>query len=195
MANLILDIRIYESDELRKKTIEQWNRLRDMRVDPIAERFALKLREKSLETGNWDHLYIYLTKLLAPNDIKLRTKGDKVVSILVGIDENDLYEIDRERRTDFFLKTIRESFYYLSKEQHLDLEKVDTVEKLLKLHGEKLEIIQKEKTSRGIHTIVSYTVANQSRLYIFARDNKSERQGKTRDRNAKKRKRCTNPGF
>lgn len=178
MAKIILDIRFYDNDDLCEKTIEQWNYLRDLGYDPIAERFALKLNERKFETGDWDHLYIYFTNRLPPGDIKLRTKGERVASVLVGVNNSDLYEFDREGRQDFELKTISESFYFLSKEQTMDLESVDAVKKLLKMHGENLEIVQKKKTSRSIHAIVSYTVSNQSRLYIFARDDKNGQQGK-----------------
>ncbi|MEZ4546180.1 MAG: hypothetical protein R3C24_20090, partial [Cyanobacteriota/Melainabacteria group bacterium] len=55
---------------------------------------------------------------------------------------------------------------------------VEKARKLLKEHGQQLEIIQKEKISKGIHVIVSHTVNPKSHLYLYVLDQNSGRQGK-----------------
>ena len=178
MARRILDIRIYENHGVGQMTAEQRNIFRQIKHDSTAERFALKLRELEMETGEWDHLYIHLTEQLPAGDINIRGIGDRVLSLFAGVKDKDLYEIDWSKRLDFRLKLMSDSFYLLSKSQPLDLSKVEKARKLLKEHGQQLEIIQKEKMSKGIHFIVSHTVNPKSHLYLYVLDQNRGRQGK-----------------
>lgn len=178
MARRILDIRIYENHGVGQMTAEQRNIFGQIKHDSTAERFALKLSSLELETGDWDHLYISLTKQIPAGDINLRGIGDQVLSVVAGVEDKDLYEIDWNKRLDFRLKIISDCFYLLAKSQPLDLSKVEKARKLLKEHGQQLEIIQKEKMSKGIHVIVSHTVNPKSHIYLYVMDSKSGRQGK-----------------
>jgi hypothetical protein len=146
----------------------------------IGQRIARKLNELNFITGDFDHLYIYLTSKLNNGEIAERDfEYDKQVRCYdFGQNVNDfnnLTDIEREKRiSEMTFKVLKWKFG----ENENDRALIDSVEKLIQNEGRKILINYKDKETKDYKLNIGFQIApidNNSKIiidYLVKKDNK-----------------------
>ena len=149
----------------------------------IGQRIARKLNEVKLLTGDFDHLYIYLTNKLDNGIIVERDfeydKRMKCFDFGQNRDEfNNMTDIDREKRiSEITFKTLKWKFGQDKNHQQL----IDTVEKLIEKEGRSIVINYKDKETKDYKLNIGFQIAptdNKSKIvidYLPKKDNRKLR--------------------
>jgi hypothetical protein len=146
----------------------------------IGQRIARKLSELNFITGDFDHLYIYLTSKLNNGEIAERDfEYDKQVRCYdIGQNVNDfnnLTDISREKRiSEMTFKVLKWKFGENENAKAL----IDSVEKLIQNEGRKILINYKDKETKDYKLNIGFQIAptdNNSKIiidYLIKKDNK-----------------------
>jgi len=149
----------------------------------IGQRIARKLNELEFITGDFDHIYIFLTSSLDNEVIAERDfKYDKQVRCFDfgqnRIDFNNMTDNDREKRiTEITFKVLRWKFGHDQNDKAL----IDTVENLIKRDGREIIINFKDKETKDYKLNIGFQIApidNMSNIvidYLSKKDNRKLR--------------------
>lgn len=153
-------------------------------IQCIGQRIARKLNELKFITGDFDHLYIYLTDKQDNDSIVERNfEYDKQVKCFdfgQNVDEfNSLIDTEREKRiTEITFKVLKWKFG----QDKNDKELIDSVEKMIDKEGRKLIINYKDKETKDYKLNVGFQIApidKKSKIVIDYSTTKSSKQLRT----------------
>lgn len=147
----------------------------------IGQRIARKLNELNFITGDFDHLYIYLTNKLNNGEIAERDfEYDKQVKCFdfgQNVDEfNKLTDSAREKRiNEMTFKVLEWKFG----QNNNDRELIDSVKKLIENEGKKIVINYKGKETKDYRLNVGFQIApidSKSKIVVACIIKKSNKQ-------------------
>ncbi len=167
---LIKDLRIYY-DESFKSELEtlspQIQHLFRRKAHIISQRFAAKLIELELNLPVYDHIFVFLSSDMQPGSFQyVSNVRDWNQHIHVGVSFVDLLKEQNDSRDIQLLKLVSESLLELARVTGFDREKVIEAYDSLLQHGEDLQIIHKTYKSKSLDAIVSYSVGDQTKLFL-----------------------------
>ncbi len=152
----------------------------------LAYRYAKKLREFGFQTPQYDHVYLYLTPELTHGEAAFlegfaNRKGPRAMAcnLKVGVSPDRWALLDEPERTEFMVHLISNALHFLAVEDSLDVSLVDQVKDLMLKHGSDLEIVQMRKKKGSLEVAVSYTIEEDSKLYVSWHDVKTGQSGRT----------------
>ena len=150
-------------------------------VQCIGQRIARKLNELEFITGDFDHLYIYLTNKLENGAIVERDfEYDKQMKCFdFGQDTNEfnsLTDNEREKRiSEITFKVLKWKFGQNTRDREL----IDSVENLIEKVGRELVVNYKEKETKDYKLNIGFQIApidNRSKIVIDCLTKKSNKQ-------------------
>ena len=153
-------------------------------IQCIGQRIARKLNELKFITGDFDHLYIYLTNKLDNDSIVERDfEYDKQVKCFdfgQKVNEfNSLTDTEREKRiSEITFKVLKWKFG----QNKNDKELIDSVEKIIEREGRKIVINYKDKETKDYKLNVGFQIAptdNKSKIVIDYLTKKTDKQSRT----------------
>ncbi|MBK8224380.1 MAG: hypothetical protein IPK73_25525 [Candidatus Obscuribacter sp.] len=151
----------------------------------LAFRFARKLRELGFQTPQYDHVYLYLIPELTHGEAAFlegfaNRKGPRAMAcnLKVGVSPDQWALLNELERTEFMVHLISNALHFLAVEDSLDASLVGQVKDLMLKHGSDLEIVQMRKKKGSLEVAVSYTIEEDSKLYVSWHDVKTNQSGR-----------------
>lgn len=182
----ITDIRLYIKAAPEQKLAAWKNGPPDSKeFNHLAFKFARKLRELGFQTPQYDHIYLYLTPELTHGEAAFlegfaNRKGPRAMAcnLKVGVSPDQWALLNELERTEFMVHLISNALHFLAVEDSLDVSLVDQVKDLMLKHGSDLEIVQMRKKKGSLEVAVSYTIEEDSKLYVSWHNTKTGQSGR-----------------
>lgn len=181
---IIKDIRIYESsvaniagNSLPKELGEIFYPTKETIF--IAQIIARKLNELQFACGDFDHIYINLTTVLAEDKIAVSNREiDKRIKYVdVGFNPEKVTKLSDHDKDDFIKKTVFCVLKHISSGKGEEL--VQQVEQLINEYGSQIKIHYKTKETASYKIDISYQIAsakNGTNVIIDFTDKKNNAQ-------------------
>lgn len=146
----------------------------------IGHRIARKLNELNFVSGIFDHVYVYLSPMLAENEMKIQEMGldERLKSVHYGIKPSVFNSLSEPEKDKAAKEIAFKVLYLLFPTDNINTKILSEVEALINKYNSEIEIYYKVKETNSYKVVINYQIRpdrKPSRIIIKYLDKKENK--------------------